>query len=376
MTSEKRRVVHLIHLDGPGGGPRIASQHVEYQKDHFEIIVIHGGQGYLTETCRRLGIKEVQLPLARLSECFGGFILLVNELKKLKPDLMVLHGQWAGPIGAMAARLAGVRRTIYLCHWPSFYTDWDLRRVVRNFLAEVIPGHLASRVIAISRSNHDKYLQFGLASPERLVMIPNPINSTLAPSESDGLALRKELGWSSAHCHVVSIGRLVDQKRLDWLLNAWKIVQASEASAKLWIIGDGPLEETLRGLADRLGISASCTFLGARPDGWKCIAAADVVAMSSQYEGHAGVPLEAMACGKPIIANDVDGIRDSLTDGEEGFLIPPGDPAAFAHRLIKLVQDPQLRSSMGSAGRSSVQKFSPEFVFRAHREMMLSLIAE
>ena len=247
---------------------------------------------------------------------------------------------------------------IYITHFPSFYVDFDPYRVLRNHIAERIPCRLAKRVIPLSEGNKYQYLIRRLAPDEKFTVINNSFDSSRIPDAESIQRVRMEHGWLDKECHVVSVGRLADQKRVDWLLKSWKIVVEQHYPARLWIIGDGPEEQDLKRLALDLKLGDSCHFLGPR-NGIDYIAAADVVVMSTLFEGHANVPLEAMACGKPIVANDVDGVRDSFSDGVEGFLVPPADIGTFASRLIELILDPQLRATMGAHGRERVKAFDP-----------------
>ncbi len=109
------KIVHIIHLDGAGGGPRTTSQHVAYYSNFFDITVIHGGRGYLSSICQKLKIPTIQLPLERLSRLPFGAILLWLQLRKIRPDLLILHGQWAAPLGYWSRRLAGIRQKAWLC---------------------------------------------------------------------------------------------------------------------------------------------------------------------------------------------------------------------------------------------------------------------
>jgi glycosyltransferase involved in cell wall biosynthesis len=85
---------------------------------------------------------------------------------------------------------------------------------------------------------------------------------------------------------------------------------------------------------------------------------------------------EAMASGKPVVASDVDGIRDALRDGEEGFLVPPGDIEGFADRLLTLIRDPALRDAMGRKGRVAARRYAAEAVMPQYERLLLELTAE
>lgn len=346
------KVGHLIHLDGPGGGPLAVIRLVKSLRLRgIEQVVFHGGADRIASTCDALGVPRVQLPIGRKSTLLPGFIRLVLALRRHRPDVLILQGQWAGPVGALAAALAKIK-TVYVTQWPAFYTDWTPFRTWRNAWAEWIPCRFAQRVVAPAASVHYQYLHRGWVAESRLVVIPNMPEEGEPPGlEQDALQIRRENGWADDAVHVVSVGRLTDQKRVDWLLHAWKIVQARRPDARLWIVGDGAEAETLRSLANRLGIEGSCHFLGAKPKGIAYIAAADIVVMTTMYESFGYVAYEAMGCGKPLVATAADGVRDTVTNGVDGYLVPPGDAVALADRLVGLIADKGERSRLGAAGR-------------------------
>ena len=349
------KVCHIIHDDGPGGGPVFVVNQLAATAGHLELSVIHGGRGKIAAYCDAAGIPHWQVAIDRQASLPLGFFQLVGAMRKASPDLAILHGQWAGPVGAAALRIAGIRRSIYTCLWPSFYTDWDFWRILRNRVAEAIPCRWCDRVVTTSRGSWYQYTirRLGVG---KLRLIHNGIDVNRVPAPEQTRALREANGWDDRHCHVVSVGRLVDQKCVDWLLRSWQLVQEKSADARLWIVGSGPEEAALRRLARDLKIEGTCTFLGPRPIEY--LAAADIVAMTSLYEGHATIPLETMAFGRPIVASNVDGVWDSIQDGVEGFLVPPGEIEAFAEKLLVLIGDPALRKTMGEAGRRRAPEFS------------------
>ncbi|MDX3589780.1 glycosyltransferase [Streptomyces sp. ID03-2B] len=139
---------------------------------------------------------------------------------------------------------------------------------------------------------------------------------------------------------VVCVGRLTRQKGQDVLLRAWRRMPV--AGARLVLVGDGP---------DRGALEASAPpgvlFTGACADVRPWIHAADVLVLPSRWEGMALAPLEAMACGRPVVMTDVNGARESLPPGHEDHcLVPPEDPAALAAALTALLADPELREAV------------------------------
>lgn len=370
-----KRVCHLIHDDGAGGGPLTVLRHLKYYFRKYDIVLIHGGCGVLQEYCRTEKIRNVRLPIDRLWKCLWGWVPLLIHLRRLQPDLLILHGQWGAPLGSVVGKLAGVKRMIYISHWPAFYTDWDLYRVVRNRIAESIPVHLCDKTICISPENHYQYQIRFPRLQDKFVQICNPFDIE-APSPSGAVVVRRQFGWSEEHIHVVSVGRLSSQKHVEWLLESWLEVQKRVPTARLWIIGSGEDENHLHSMAVKLEIERTCTFLGAQKNGVDFINASDVVAMTSLYEGHSNVPMEAHLCGKPIVANSVDGVRVSITDGIDGFLVSPGDVAAFSRRLVELCESVEIRKRMGEQGKTSVLKFSVKIIMEAYSKLISDLIGE
>lgn len=371
--SLRKKLIHVIHLDGPGGGPKTVFSHISYYSHFFDVEVLHGGKGFLARGCDSLKVPHTRIPLETAARSLWGFFVLTWHLLQKRPDLLVLHGQWAGPLGAIAGKVARIPRIIYICQWPSFYTDWDLKRVIRNYLSEWVPCRFCDRVIAISPGN---FYQYRLRFPnlkERLGFLPNSLDPLDIPNVAEIDKVRLSEKWSPELCHVVSVGRLSTQKRVDWLLEAWKLVQDKCPNARLWIIGDGELMQEMQDLAVKLELK-NYAFLGSRPNARNYIAAADIVAMTSMYEGHANVPLEALSVGRPLVANKVDGVKETFSDGVEGFLVPPADHVMFADRLVQLIGDQPLREKMGLAGLKRAPLFNRGHILNRYLDMLAELL--
>lgn len=369
-----KRIVHLLSDDGPGGGPATVQRHIKYYFQYFDIVLLHGGSGKTVEYCRREGVRTTKLPIDRIWKLLWGWIPLFYQLRRLTPDLLIVHGQWAAPLGALIGRLAGVKSIIYIAQWPAFYTDWDLYRVIRNHIVEAIPVHLCNKVVCISPGN---LYQYQIRFPQhlkKLIHISNPFDLTDEPNHEQAVEIREKFGWRDEQIHVVAVGRIATQKHIEWLLGSWVTVQKAVPNARLWIVGNGEEEKRMHDLAKELEITSSCTFLGSQKSGLRFINASDIVAMTTLYEGHANIPMEAHLCSKPIVANAVDGVRMSINDGEDGFLVEAGDIKTFAERLITLCRSRELRESMGKAGRKNVEKFSMENVMLKYSQLIQELI--
>jgi glycosyltransferase involved in cell wall biosynthesis len=157
------------------------------------------------------------------------------------------------------------------------------------------------------------------------------------------------------------VARLQPEKGIDVFLRAAAAVAARVPAARFLVVGDGPLRDELPALAAELGIADRVRFLGHRPDARAIIARLDVLAVSSITDGSPLVNLEAMAAGTPIVASACGGIPDQIRDGRDGLLVAPGDAAALARGLLRLVEEPELARRLGAAARRRAEmRFSYE----------------
>ncbi len=357
-SSPRAKVCHIIH-DGSsqGGGATFSLAFFPAYAREFDTIVLTGSEGGLAEKLRERGVKTFTLPMQRPWRAILSWPAMWSLLRAERPDAVVVHGQWAGFFGSLAARWAGVKVVLYVTHFPSFYTDWDLLRIIRNRIAESVTCQNVNRVICLSSAGRYQYLLRRLAPEEKLVHIPNGLDPVTLVEKFSREELRREFTPSLAGDDpvVVSVSRLADQKRIDWLVRAWAIVEARSPNARLAIVGTGPEETGLRALARALNLRR-CSFLGARPKGYRYYGAADLGVICSMYEGHPLALVEAMFLGCPMVGTSVDGIAETIVPSVTGLLVPPADPPALAEAILALLADPVGARRMGEAARQRAQQ--------------------
>jgi glycosyltransferase involved in cell wall biosynthesis len=132
------------------------------------------------------------------------------------------------------------------------------------------------------------------------------------------------------------------------------ILQRSDAQSAL--VGEGPLRNTVAARVRELDLVDHVHLLGWRDDASQLMAAADVVTLTSRWEGLPHVLLEAMAWSRPVVATAVNGCPEVVVDGETGFLVEPGDTAGWADRVVELLDDPAKAALMGRRGRERVEE--------------------
>jgi glycosyltransferase involved in cell wall biosynthesis len=176
---------------------------------------------------------------------------------------------------------------------------------------------------------------------------------------------------------VVFVGRLVKEKALPVLLQAWTIVHQRIPDAFLEIVGGGPVEQELKTLTAHLGLTSTVCFRGFHEDVLPFLQAANVFVLSSYVEGLANTLLEAMAMSLPVVATRISGSEDVVVDGETGLLVPPGNAAALARALSELLEAPERAATMGALGRQRVMELcSLEQVTTAYIHLYEDLLKE
>jgi glycosyltransferase involved in cell wall biosynthesis len=209
----------------------------------------------------------------------------------------------------------------------------------------------------------------------KLVRIYSGIGPEMAPPDARA-RLRATLGIESDRVVVLYAGRLAEQKRVSDLLDAIDILQHVEPSVLTLIAGDGPQRKMLesRAKAFTLVESGRVRFLGARDDVPELIAACDIVALPSRYEGLPNIVMEAMRAEKPVVATNAPGTSELVEDAVTGILVPIGVPRALCKALRDLARDAAMRESLGTAGRVRVdQHFGLGPMIDAYAELYESL---
>ncbi|HVY71368.1 MAG TPA: glycosyltransferase [Verrucomicrobiae bacterium] len=157
---------------------------------------------------------------------------------------------------------------------------------------------------------------------------------------------------------VVTVGNLIWVKGHEWALLAMRRLVDTGVNVQFEIIGDGPDRQRVRYTIEDLGLEKHVRLLGklGAEKVLDRVRQADAFLLSSLSEGISNAVIEAMSCAVPVVTTDCGGMREAVTDGVEGFVVPVRDAEAMATALGKLAQDPALRERMGQAGRQRVKR--------------------
>lgn len=232
---------------------------------------------------------------------------------------------------------------------------------VRLFEALIGPVYRRTRVLTVSESTRAELAEKGIT------------RATLAPNAIDKAIYRVVPGLAKEPGLIVHIGRLKKYKRLDLLLEAVAEVRKRLPGARLLIGGTGDYREALESRARGLGLGEAARFLGrvSEEEKVRLYNRAQVFVNSSLKEGWGLTTIEANACGTPVVATDVPGLRDSVRHGETGFLVPFGDVGAFARAIAVLLEDRDLAARMREKALEWAAGHDWEQAFAATRDALL-----
>ena len=373
------RVLHIYDTGMLGGMQRILLATARgLTKYGWASTAIVGDDGPLANDLRKVGVRAIALPIAGKRRFTLSFFTLFWRILQAQADVVIVYGAVVGCVAGLAARLAGVRCVVYQSGSPTFYYNWTRFRRLRNALVERIACGCASAVWSVSQENRQLYLTNNAAPAYKFVEIPLCVSQDLierlrreSAASAGGIAggtsgarriqqlspvegsaaLRAQLGLA-AHERVIGyVGRLVPEKGVDVLLDAFAQVAHALSATRLLLVGEGPTRDALQRQTQALGLEDRVIFAGPQHDIVPFYLLADVIAIPSLYEPFGNVAVEAMAGARPVVASRVGGLADTVLDGECGRLVPPSDADALAQALLWVLEVPQRSRELGRAGR-------------------------
>jgi len=232
---------------------------------------------------------------------------------------------------------------------PKWYGRTVWRKVMRGTLRRY------GAMISISRFVEHRLSQaLGEDGPD-LFTVYDGVDPDLFNPAVDSGALRDRMGLAGKKV-VLYVGRITEKKGVHHLLRAFAIASNQASGLALVYCGKGSMDQTLRTMTEQMGLAGNVLFAGPIPHDQlpPYYAMCDVLAVPSTYENLGLSPLEAMSCGRPVVASDTGGLPEIVEHMKTGLLVPPGDPAALAQSLLTLVQDDELAQRFGDSGRKAV----------------------
>jgi glycosyltransferase involved in cell wall biosynthesis len=365
-------VVMLVSKDDPsaGGAQRQAlllAERLAAAGDEVTVVTARPpGSASTSATAGRprAGIESVRLrvPFHRALSYLAVLLVWV-ALHRRRADILHAHSV---PLGVLACVLGWLTRASVIIKIPSWKSFGYLRGTgLRRRFYRWVVNRAAWRIVAVSRELADGVVTDGLAA-DKVVIIPNGVDLDGLAAPGDAGALKAEILGDEDATAVLFVGRLVEEKAIDRLLDVWAALPPGRQV--LVIVGDGPLRGDLERRAAAQGLAESVRFVGHRHDALRFYAMADVFVLPSATEGLSNSLLEAMAAGLPVVASDVGGNRDVITPGS-GILVDWRQVPACVALLSRLLQDDRLRKDMGAAARERARAFAMEAIVRRYRDL-------
>jgi glycosyltransferase involved in cell wall biosynthesis len=309
--------------------------------------------GPFLDVPRAEGFRIEALKLERsvsLAAHWRAFRALLRLFRAERPDLVHAHMPISGFLARMAAWWVGVPRIAYTGHgfWFNFPGSWP--RSIVGFAMEWLAARVTGTFLTVSEAEaHDArrlHIHHGA------VAVGNGRDpARFRPDPAARQLIRATLGVPDEQVVVLAVSRLVWHKGYPELAAAMRLVSGAE----LWVAGERLTSDRgpdMAALLRNAGLGERLRLLGYRDDVPDLMAAADIFALPSRFEGLPMSVIEAMLTGLPVVATNVRGPAEQVVHEATGLLVPAGDAAALATALQRLVADASLRAGMGEAGRA------------------------
>jgi glycogen(starch) synthase len=232
----------------------------------------------------------------------------------------------------------------------------------------------ATLIVTISNYSREKIKQFYKVDDAKVRIVPNGVDTAKFKPFTDRKVAKRTFGLGDEPC-VLFVGSLIPRKGLPFLVEAAKIIVKEKSETKFLIVGEGPLRNQLVNSLETANLAGNFKFLGnLKDDALSAVYnAADIFALPSIQEGQGIVLLEAQACAKPVVAFNIGGVNEAVSNSETGLLVKLGNTNEFADALLKLLSDKILLEKLGANGRRFVVE---NFTWDISAQKMLNVYRE
>lgn len=319
----------------------------ELKKQGHEVVIIsiYDYHSAITERLEKAGIE-----IRYLGKKPGLDISLIGKIKKVlkevRPDVVHTH-RYCAQYAVPAAILAKVKRRVHTVHNVALKENTKYARRLNRFFFK----RCSLTPVALSELIKETIVEEYKISDEKIPIIYNGINLSKCVA-------KKEYSTND-NLKILHIGRFSEQKNHKGLIDAFKLFREEKPNSELWLIGDGPLKEEIEEYAKENGLYSSVKFLGLQSNVYGFLHEADIFTLPSIYEGIPMTLIEAMGTGLPIVATEVGGIPNMLTNNESAILTPV-DSEEIAKAFVRLANDAELRQRLGKNALARSSEFSAQ----------------
>lgn len=289
---------------------------------------------------------------------------LLKVLQAKQADVVHMHGYGATTFGRLCAWRMGIPSILHE-HANHGDTPWFQKMADR-----MLAPH-TDLAIAVSASTAEFTVRARLMPEERtkVVYLGAPLDEFARARSADEIAwARAALGIEPGTCAVGTVTRLMPAKGNEYLVAAVPEILRRHPHVRVFIVGEGELQDALETQTRALGVGDRLVFAGFQRDVAAVLSALDILVFPSLWEGTPLTVFEALAMGKPIVATDADGLMDVLTDGQDALVVPRRDPGRIAEAVCTLVEQPERSARLAAGARATGARYDIQaFVHKMER---------
>lgn len=338
-----------------GGQITLLSLARHLDRETFDVSVCSGEGGPLVDELKKGAIAHFPVTFRkRLS--FKTVRDIASLLEANRIDILHTHGGIAGFYGRWAARrcrtpvIIHTLHGIHYLHYRNYFLKWAYIWLERKF------SGFADAVVFVSESDLEKGKRLRLVPENKMRVIKNGVDFSVYRKDTEpAFSLREALFGTGMSVPIIgTIARLHRQKGIIYLIKAAEEILRVFPEVRIVVVGGGPLGKKLGLEINKRGLRGRFFLLGERRDAPELLRLFDIFILPSLWEGLPYVLVEAAFSGKPIIATEVDGIKEVLRNKETALLIPPKNPAALAEAVLLLLKEREFARRLGERAREEI----------------------
>lgn len=348
MGNKIKKVIYIITLPDVGGAQVHLYELITNLPSNIASYLIVGDEGWLTEklqktTCNVFILKSIMREISPIND-IRAVVDIQNIIQKIQPDIVHCHSSKAGFVGRIAAKLCGVP-AIFTAHGWAFTEGVSQKKQYAYKNIEKMIAKWTRKIICVSEYDRELALKAMPKYKNKLVTIHNgiPIKNIYRQNDDNRFNL-------------VMIARFSPPKNQQAVIKAFNKLCEEGLKIHLTFVGDGPNFMLVKQLANQLNLSKNIEFLGTRTDIEEILSKQDIFLLISNWEGFPISVLEAMRSGLPVIASDVGGVRESVIDGVNGFLIPREDIDYLVEKIKYFYFNQSQITFMGLQGKKKFEE--------------------
>ena len=362
--------IGVLHIDTErtwrGGQQQVGYLVEAMKKQDYHTAIICQPLSLLETFCHEKSIPFIPVNMFGEMDFFAGF-RISRICRRQNYDILHLHSGHALAIGIWAKIFYPKLKLI-----ASRRVDYHIKK---NWFSQFkYKSRYVDKIICISNAIENVLIQDGVPQ-DKLVTIHSGIEIDKFSNISILKTFKKDLGIAENKILIGTIAAMSGQKDYPNLLKAAKIVVEQNDDVIFCSVGDGPNRKEIRKLADEFGLTSRFVFAGFRKEIGNFLKIFDIFVLASQKEGLGTSILDAQSVGLPVIASDVGGIPEIISDGKNGLLVPTKNEQRLAKAILKLVNDAQFRKKLGQNAKETVKQFDIKRTIEKHIKLYEQILS-